>query len=242
MLGETLQQAETDTLYFYTSIERAKYLAIISCTILLYDMLLTLPDEVYYVWNSRWSFARFAFHTNRTWGPILLAAYVPIRFMTLNLSALFMYGLSGKEDMDAYRSQFVPNPAPDIISGCTLTTSSIGMSGYVGPFIYETGIFAMTVYKTWKITRTPLIRRLMRDGSKYYFVVICTMLVIGIGSLDPRNRRAVHNSGLSDPVIYEFVGQCPTVYPMPRPCLHTRLGRAHPPMPTIRYISKSPAR
>jgi hypothetical protein len=62
-----------------------------------------------------------------------------------------------------YRSLCTLSKAPNLISGCTLKTSLFGVGAYVGPFIYETGIFLMTVYKTWKITRTPLMQRLMRE-------------------------------------------------------------------------------
>ncbi|KAF8598361.1 hypothetical protein BDV93DRAFT_561404 [Ceratobasidium sp. AG-I] len=214
MLGEALQQAGPDALDLYTSIETTKCLAIVSSTILFYDILLTLPEEIYYVWSSRWSFARFAFHANRTWGPILLVC----------LDSENMGNLR-EEEMDTYdfifsavslgcllatvpvptlillqrrteKSKFVPNPAPEVISGCTQRTSLLGTSAYLGPLIYETGIFIMTVYKTWKITRTPLLQRLMRDGSKYYLMVLCTLLLIAIGSFDSRTRRAVLSSGL----------------------------------------------
>lgn len=61
--------------------EATKYLALVSCAFLIYDILITLPSEVRYVWGSRWSFGRVAFHLNRIWAPLMLACYVPSLFL-----------------------------------------------------------------------------------------------------------------------------------------------------------------
>ncbi|KAG8741093.1 hypothetical protein FRC10_003334, partial [Ceratobasidium sp. 414] len=45
---------------------------VVSCTFLVYDILITTPNEIRYVWGSRWSFARMAFHFNRVWAPVML--------------------------------------------------------------------------------------------------------------------------------------------------------------------------
>ncbi|KAG8760358.1 hypothetical protein FRC12_009579 [Ceratobasidium sp. 428] len=101
----------------------------------------------------------------------------------------------------ARKSKFVKNPAPRLVSGCTLKTSPLGAGAYVGPFIYETGIFLLTVYKTWKISPTPLMQRLMRDGSKYYLMVIVTLLLIGASSFSPNMRRAMTGSGVLTAIV-----------------------------------------
>ncbi|KAG9077341.1 hypothetical protein FS749_010784, partial [Ceratobasidium sp. UAMH 11750] len=101
----------------------------------------------------------------------------------------------------ARKSKFIKNPAPDIISGCTLKTSPLGAGAYIGPFIYETGIFLLTIYKTWRVSRTPLVQRLMRDGSKYYIAVIATLLVIGASTFSPKIRRAMTGSGILTAIV-----------------------------------------
>ncbi|KAG8692934.1 hypothetical protein FRC09_010857 [Ceratobasidium sp. 395] len=98
------------------------------------------------------------------------------------------------------RKNLVPNPAPDYITGCIFRNNPLAILPYIAPFLYETALFLMTVYKTWKISHgqpleTPLVTRLMRDGSQYYFVVIGTLIFIGLGSLVPAIRPAVNGSG-----------------------------------------------
>lgn len=235
--------AQAEVYAFYTEIERTKLVALIACTILVYEIVLTLPAEIHYIWGSRWSFARVVFHLNRMLGILVLGAYVPTLFihglsvpMCIIISIFYTYGtvltamvvatvlivriwiIYGRKtwllitvtlgclvvsvpslvllQMRARGSKFVPNPDPELISGCTLNTSPLGTGAYIGPFIYETCLFFMTVYKTWKISQAPLMQRLMRDGSRYYIIVLATLLFIGLGSFNKQMRRAVIGSGL----------------------------------------------
>ncbi|CAE6464848.1 unnamed protein product [Rhizoctonia solani] len=102
--------------------------------------------------------------------------------------------------VQAQRKNLVPNPAPDFVTGCIFKSNPLAFIPYIAPFIYETMLFGMTVYKTWKISRgqmaTPIIARLMRDGSNYYFVVIGTLIFVGLGSLSPALSPAVNGSGI----------------------------------------------
>ncbi|QRW08985.1 hypothetical protein RhiLY_07984 [Ceratobasidium sp. AG-Ba] len=75
--------------------------------------------------------------------------------------------------------------SPELISGCTIKTSPLGAGAYVGPFVYETSIFLLTVYRTWTTIKTPLMQRLMHDGSRYYVFVIATLLLIVGSSTHP---------------------------------------------------------
>ncbi|KAG8726795.1 hypothetical protein FRC12_023076 [Ceratobasidium sp. 428] len=45
-------------------------------TLIIYDIILTLHDEIHYVWSSRWTFARTAFHVNRMLGPIVFSLHL----------------------------------------------------------------------------------------------------------------------------------------------------------------------
>lgn len=83
--------AQAEVYAFYTEIERTKLVArklrlvsfilmslfqelrtVIACTILVYEIVLTLPAEIHYIWGSRWSFARVVFHLNRMLGLLVL--------------------------------------------------------------------------------------------------------------------------------------------------------------------------
>ena len=80
---------ESEIVEFFNAAERTKLIArkshppipaqigiedsiVIASMILGYDIILTLPDEIRYVWSARWSFARVVFHINRVWGSLLL--------------------------------------------------------------------------------------------------------------------------------------------------------------------------
>ncbi|KAB5591964.1 hypothetical protein CTheo_4596 [Ceratobasidium theobromae] len=103
-------------------------------------------------------------------------------------------------NMFQQKQNLVSNPAPDFITGCIFTSDPLAFIPYIAPFVYETALFLMTVYKTWKISRnqvsTPIATRLMRDGSNYYFVVIGTLVFVGLGSLSPQLSPAVNGSGI----------------------------------------------
>ncbi|CAE6489713.1 unnamed protein product [Rhizoctonia solani] len=102
--------------------------------------------------------------------------------------------------VQAQRKNLVSNPAPDFITGCIFKSNPLSVIPYIAPFIYETMLFGMTVYKTWKLSQghmaTPIVARLMRDGSNYYFVVIGTLIFVGLGSLSPTLSPAVNGSGI----------------------------------------------
>ncbi|CAE6457045.1 unnamed protein product [Rhizoctonia solani] len=102
--------------------------------------------------------------------------------------------------VQAQRKNLVPNPAPDFVTGCIFKSNPVSYIPYIAPFIYETALFGMTVYKTYKLSRghvaTPIIARLMQDGSNYYFVVIGTLVFVGLGSFSPTLSPAVNGSGI----------------------------------------------
>ncbi|CAE6468035.1 unnamed protein product, partial [Rhizoctonia solani] len=275
---------ESDIIEFFNAAERTKLVALIASVILVYDILLTLPDEIRYVWSVRWSFARVAFHINRVWGSLLLGIYVPMfndlpgnlkRFSCTSLifrrssfmiiaglrlrhiihrciliNTYYIYGTavtaaivadtsySYRQGLDHLRkkvgsyelltwvlvllalgslavsipslvllqmrarsSKFKPNPAPEIITGCTVKASLYGVGAYIGPLIYETGLFFLTLYKSWRTCRTPLMQRLTRDGSRYYAIVFGTLVIIGLGSMNRQTKRAFLSSGLLTAIV-----------------------------------------
>ncbi|KAH7338683.1 hypothetical protein B0J17DRAFT_658044 [Rhizoctonia solani] len=216
---------EMEVIEFFMAAEMTKTIALISSTIFIFDTILTLPQEIRYVWSSRWSFARVAFHVNRLWSSVVLGLmciiintyYVFGTAITAMIVAIIIivrvwliYGrkslvlgslavsvpslvLLQRRDKS---SKFIPNPAPGIIAGCTLKASSFGVGAYIGPLIYETILFILTLYKSWSTFRTPLMQWLMRGGSKYYAVVLVTLVVIGLGSINRETKRAFLSSGL----------------------------------------------
>ncbi|KAJ1302540.1 hypothetical protein OPQ81_002857 [Rhizoctonia solani] len=98
------------------------------------------------------------------------------------------------------RTQWIPNPAPDLISACLFTPNKLAFLPYITGLLYETLLFLLTVFKTWQLSRkqmsTPLMTRLLRDGSSYYVVVLLFGLFTCVGALNPMLAGAAIGSGL----------------------------------------------
>ncbi|CAE6527058.1 unnamed protein product [Rhizoctonia solani] len=61
----------------FGQLQTSRYLAIGSLTLLVYDWLSTLDQEIEFIWRKRWSFARVIYHLNRVL-PVLLFSVVLI--------------------------------------------------------------------------------------------------------------------------------------------------------------------
>ncbi|CAE6349477.1 unnamed protein product, partial [Rhizoctonia solani] len=100
--------------------------------------------------------------------------------------------------MQASGAHLMENPAPNLISGCPTTINPLAFVPYLPPFIAETILFVLTIYKPLKISRqvsTPLMSQLIIHGTQYYTVVFITLAFIVVGSLFPRTNHVVNGSG-----------------------------------------------
>ncbi|KAG8685619.1 hypothetical protein FRC08_013016, partial [Ceratobasidium sp. 394] len=91
--------------------------------------------------------------------------------------------------------ELAPNPAPDIISGCRFVATRFSAIPYVAPFLFDTILFFMMVYKVYRNSPTPLMARLMQDGTIYYAIVMGTFLFVGFSTLAPGTNTAINGSG-----------------------------------------------
>ncbi|KAJ1302375.1 hypothetical protein OPQ81_001188 [Rhizoctonia solani] len=101
--------------------------------------------------------------------------------------------------MQASRTHLMKNPAPESISGCPTTINPLAFLPCLPPFVAETILFILTIYRPLKMNRqvkTPLMSRLILHGTQYYVVVFATLVFIVIGSLFPRTNHVVNGSGL----------------------------------------------
>ncbi|CAE7101442.1 unnamed protein product [Rhizoctonia solani] len=229
--------AELDLMELYYATENTKYLALVLCVLLVCETVVTLPLEVRHVWNSRWSFGRIMFHANRMWAPIMLAIYVPsvliariwaiyqLKIWVLVLLCLGCAILSTPSivllQIQASTAHLMKNPAPELISGCPTTINPLAFVPYLPPFVAETILFILTIYKPLKMNRqimTPLMSQLIIQyailkawflyhrptnnvldpcsGTQYYVVVLATLVFIVVGSLFPLTNHVVNGSGL----------------------------------------------
>ncbi|KAG8783048.1 hypothetical protein FRC12_020151 [Ceratobasidium sp. 428] len=61
--------------------EVAKYFVVASRTLLFYDIITNIDDEIRYIWSKPWSLVRFIYHVNRLWPVVLLGATTPAFFV-----------------------------------------------------------------------------------------------------------------------------------------------------------------
>ncbi|CUA67589.1 hypothetical protein RSOLAG22IIIB_13465 [Rhizoctonia solani] len=86
--------------------------------------------------------------------------------------------------LDITRTEIIPNPVPDLITGClTILPRRVSLVPYLIGLSLDTAIFLATLYRTWVLNRTgfrlPIIQCLMRDGL-FYYVVNCASLLVSI--------------------------------------------------------------
>ncbi|ELU36787.1 hypothetical protein AG1IA_09185 [Rhizoctonia solani AG-1 IA] len=119
-----------------------------SLVFLLYDISANTIDlESEYVWSSPWNFGRIVFHFNRIFAPSLQLPWVLISLLTLgvlvSLPPILIISIVFKQAIHLNE-----NPAPDVIPGCLFGgASKWSWVPYIGTTLYETLLFALTVYK-----------------------------------------------------------------------------------------------
>ncbi|CAE6415191.1 unnamed protein product [Rhizoctonia solani] len=113
---------------------------------------------------------------------------------------------NGPDDDCTYSITFVgsldtqPSPvAPEYISACLFTPNRFAFLPYITGLAYETLLFLLTVFKTWRLSQNrmiaPLMTRLLKDGSCYYLVVLMFGLFSCVGALNPKLAGAAIGSG-----------------------------------------------
>ncbi|CUA68258.1 hypothetical protein RSOLAG22IIIB_07788 [Rhizoctonia solani] len=94
---------------------------------------------------------------------------------------------------------WIPNPAPDYISACLFSPNRLAFLPYITGLIYETLLFLLTLFKTWRLSQNrmiaPLMTRLLKDGSCYYLVVLLFGLFSCVGALNSKLAGAAIGSG-----------------------------------------------
>ncbi|KAG8794520.1 hypothetical protein FRC12_023927 [Ceratobasidium sp. 428] len=221
-------------------IANTQRLGLAAFTFLLYDIVLTLPAEMKYIWGARWTFARLAFHSNRVLGLFGTLTLVVVPIYQIKCTGLMFFYffetliartiVAGVLIMRVWamydakpwllktlwflyfvliipslvllfirltsNENILPNLAPELITGCRFKPLIYFNLSYMTSFIFETTVFGMTVYKTWKMTRTPLMKRLARDGSYYYFFTFATLLSMAASYAYPPASCLVSRSGV----------------------------------------------
>ncbi|KDN47288.1 hypothetical protein RSAG8_03767, partial [Rhizoctonia solani AG-8 WAC10335] len=125
-----------------------------------------------------------------------------------------------KRQADA--NQYLINTLPEILPGCIVVYTPYAWVPYTFALVFESLVFSMMLYKTYIITQkygnTPLIRRLLIDGTLYYVVAIIAVIFCLWAATTNYLRTPVISSGLLVSVLsamcsrmilslYNFTGQ-----------------------------------
>ncbi|KAG8739808.1 hypothetical protein FRC10_005153 [Ceratobasidium sp. 414] len=159
-------------------------------TVLLYDIIVNLDFEIRYIWTKPWSLVRFLYHFNRVWPVLLLGCLLGV-LVALATAALV------EVKFQVNNNTYIESPG---ISSATLVCSySYAWIPYLFSLAYESVIFALTLWKTWKLSQEfgamGLANRLLIDGSLYYAFVLVVLLFCCVGSTFESFRRAAVTSG-----------------------------------------------
>ncbi|CAE7173037.1 unnamed protein product [Rhizoctonia solani] len=225
MNPENLAEILTEITLVYESLEVTKFLGVAAATILIYDIISMLDQEVnclnggihtypLHVWVIR-NCSCIGISLFYVWGSIfvmwIVTATLMVRLWIIyGKGRWFLVGIIASflvitvptmifHIVSLMSSHWIPNPAPNLISACLFTPNKFAFLPYITGLFYETLLFLLTVFKTWRLGRnrmfTPLMLRLLRDGSCYYIVVLVFGLFSGLGALNRKLAGAAIGSG-----------------------------------------------
>ncbi|CAE6451049.1 unnamed protein product [Rhizoctonia solani] len=139
----------------------------------------------------------------RVWLLYFRKPWVLILLLTLgalvSLPPILVILIAFKED-----ASITQNPAPDVIPGCLFGgLSKWSWVAYLGSTLYETLLFALTVYKVYTAEyELPIINRLYRDGTCYFVAVLGSYLCHAL-HMDTNailfSRKYIHDGWFEDP-------------------------------------------
>ncbi|QRW02263.1 hypothetical protein RhiLY_01260 [Ceratobasidium sp. AG-Ba] len=94
---------------------------------------------------------------------------------------------------------YIENPVPELLTGCLVHMTDFAWVPYVFALTYESGVFGLTIWKTWKLRREfgaiELANRFMIDGTLYYVVVLAVLLFSCWGATNEVFKIATSASG-----------------------------------------------
>ncbi|CAE6477570.1 unnamed protein product [Rhizoctonia solani] len=95
---------------------------------------------------------------------------------------------------------YLVNTLPEILPGCIVIHTPNAWIPYIFALIFESTVFSMMLHRTFIIARdygnTPIIRRLMIDGTLYYVAAIIALIFCLCAVTAKSIRASVISSGL----------------------------------------------
>ncbi|KAG9105595.1 hypothetical protein FRC07_009159 [Ceratobasidium sp. 392] len=145
----------------------SKCLSIAGICILIYDHILTFPDEVRFIWKQKWSIVSTIFVLNRYITPLVLAVDVYDKGGLANFLPKSLFQIEFEDTVEY-------NPFFRI---CFAQLSPHIWMCWLPALIFETFLFVMTLIKAREHSKsnfnTPMLHILYRDGILYYVVICC---------------------------------------------------------------------
>ncbi|KAG8739202.1 hypothetical protein FRC10_006041 [Ceratobasidium sp. 414] len=92
MLTEVTVRPMLNLVETHTQLENTKYFTLVSYTLLCYDILICLGDEITFIWSNRWSLGRVVYHMTRVLPLIVLSTSAITSFGYLPSQSMFVQG------------------------------------------------------------------------------------------------------------------------------------------------------
>ncbi|EMD35172.1 hypothetical protein CERSUDRAFT_97095 [Gelatoporia subvermispora B] len=152
--------------------ERAKWIAgcctVSACTIVLYDHLCTLPDEVRYIWSSKLNSVTLLFHLNRWSNTIYALIYLSMLSIPESNKRYCFFNLLHRVYVDI--SESLPHS-----SSCTilnhLQQACTAIEFVVWAALSALRVYAVTRGKLW-LAATVVVLAFIPGGTNFYSVFI----------------------------------------------------------------------
>ncbi|KAJ8517380.1 hypothetical protein ONZ45_g5411 [Pleurotus djamor] len=172
---------------FLDRFKTSTYVPVSSATLLIYDTLLTFPDEIRYVWGSTWSVGKCLYILSRY--PILLNSIVQFHNMYIfGAVAAEAMGIALFAVFDLQVGEiFVPRDVIQSLSypGCVFVSSKSSdhaIASYVVLMAYECGIFALMIVNGVVNhlsfpSSSSLMYNFYKDGFMYFLTLIVASVI-----------------------------------------------------------------
>ncbi|CAE6508851.1 unnamed protein product [Rhizoctonia solani] len=74
----SLEELGDQVITYHHQHQLAKYMAIVSLMLLVYDWTISIDHEVEFIWEQSWSWGRAIYHVNRIWSLTLLGTALTV--------------------------------------------------------------------------------------------------------------------------------------------------------------------
>ncbi|KAJ1300737.1 hypothetical protein OPQ81_002380 [Rhizoctonia solani] len=125
--------------FYHSQHQLAKYLAVVSITLLVYDWILNIDLEVAFIWQQSWTWGRVVYHANRIWSLVLLGTTLTV--------ILFLPAPSPSVDVRSKVNTFCAVVNSPVICSC----KQVGFLYSYGANFQYSIVSAMLLLRCWAL-------------------------------------------------------------------------------------------